>query len=255
MRLSLYRRRAPGAFTLIELMLVMVVIAIMVVIATPSFAKLSKRTKVEQAANSVMGALWEARSLAQRNRITVAVLFGPDRSIPPAPVETAEYRLPEKNAIEIWQMRDRGSEPYAPEYPGGGPPDWYPYRFPMRKLTPIPITLPEGVRVITGRMGDNSGWYIYAADGSDEFKKSAVGVWKRHAAVFVRSGAMSWYSHRQVLIYEEASGDHLMITIGNNYNGTQRPRIDRNRIRKVAGNKLADPRLLHQEINAWGGDR
>ncbi|HYF51760.1 MAG TPA: prepilin-type N-terminal cleavage/methylation domain-containing protein [Planctomycetota bacterium] len=256
------RSRRPRAFTLIELMMVMVVLVLLVIIGAPSLSRLTKSTKVEQAAHAVMGALWEARSLAQRNRVTTAVLFGVDRTIAPAPLETADYYLPEKNQIEIWQVKANGWRPYAPEYPAGAP-DWYPYRFPMRNLTRVPISVPDGVRVIACRAGSywnsstDNGWFVYGGDGWDAFKKNPMGVWKRHVCAYNRSGTITPESgdYRTVLVYEESSGDHLMITIGNSYNGTQRPRIDRNRINKVAGKKLTDPRLLHQEIMAWGGDR
>jgi prepilin-type N-terminal cleavage/methylation domain-containing protein len=250
----------PG-FTLIELLMVLLIVTLVTIMAVPSLSRMTKGTKVEQAAQAVMGAMWEARSLAQRNRVSVAVLFGADRKVSPAPLETATEYLPERNQIEIWQVRDNGnSTPYAPEYPAG-PPDWYPYRFPVRNLSHIPITVPDGIKVIAGRIGSywnsgtDNGYQMFLTDNYDAYKKNPIGAWRMHEAVFVRSGAMSWNSYLSVLVLEESSGDHLIITIGNNYNGTQRPRIDRNRINKVAGKKITDPRQLAPAIAAWGGDR
>jgi prepilin-type N-terminal cleavage/methylation domain-containing protein len=247
-------------FTMIELLMVLVIVTVLMVMAVPSLSRMTKSSKVEQAAHTVMGAMWEARSLAQRNRVCVAVLFGADRKLSPAPLETATEYLPEQNQIEIWQVRDLGDgKPYSPEY--ASIPDWYPFRFPMRNLTHTPITLPDGIKVIGVRAGSywnsstDNGYRCWLADNYDAFKKNPIGIWRRHEAVFVRSGALSWNSYLTVLVIEESSGDHVLITIGNNYNGTQRPRIDHSRINMVASKKITDPRDLYKAIIGWGGDR
>src|SRR5207248_7977359 len=136
-------------FTMVELLLVLFIITLMLGVAVPAFAKLSKTTRVEQAARIVLTALYRARSEAQRYRQAVAVYYGDDQTqLNPQPVAGV---LPPKERVEIWTARTSGygwagegilggfSQPYAPDITSYFPPQSYPYRFPDRLLTPVPF--------------------------------------------------------------------------------------------------------------------
>ena len=89
-----------GAFTIIELLLVLFVITLMMLVAVPNFSKFVKTSKVQQAAMIVDTALFQARSQAQNNRIAVSVFFGADVS--PLGLQMSPTVMPPPGSIEIW---------------------------------------------------------------------------------------------------------------------------------------------------------
>lgn len=69
------RNAVQSAFTLVEMLMVMIVISILIIIALPAFEKIAKGSGVELAASNIAGKLKQARSYAITNRECVAVLF------------------------------------------------------------------------------------------------------------------------------------------------------------------------------------
>jgi type IV fimbrial biogenesis protein FimT len=61
-RAGAYRR--GGGFTLVELMVVLVIVAVLLIIALPSFSVLTLRTKLKSYANEVVSSVYLARSEA-----------------------------------------------------------------------------------------------------------------------------------------------------------------------------------------------
>ena len=59
-----------GGFTLVELMIVLVIVAVLLVLALPSFSTLTQRTKLKSYANEVVASVYLARSEAiKRNAV------------------------------------------------------------------------------------------------------------------------------------------------------------------------------------------
>ena len=67
--------RAPGGFTLIEMALVLVIVAVMLLVAVAAFSDYNERTSARRAAQVFAGDLTLARSMAVRGRETVTVKF------------------------------------------------------------------------------------------------------------------------------------------------------------------------------------
>ena len=61
------RNHQEQGFTLLELMIVMTIVGILGAMATPSFLAMNNRAKVNDAVNTVKGALQEAQRQAMRN--------------------------------------------------------------------------------------------------------------------------------------------------------------------------------------------
>lgn len=72
--------RAQQGFTLIELMIVLMLIAIMAAIGVPGFQTMFQNSRLVSATNNLLGALQYARSEAvtQRTAVTVSPLNGAD---------------------------------------------------------------------------------------------------------------------------------------------------------------------------------
>jgi type IV fimbrial biogenesis protein FimT len=66
------RRRIPG-FTLIEMMIVLVIVAVLLMIALPSFNVLSLRTKLKSHANDMVASVYLARSEAIKRNATMTM--------------------------------------------------------------------------------------------------------------------------------------------------------------------------------------
>src|SRR5690242_2212198 len=89
-------------FTMVELIIVLVVMALLTSLAVPSLAQFTKTTKVDQAVHSISTALYHARNEAQRYRRLVAVFVGDDVSkLNPQPQPGI---LPPKGRVELWTV-------------------------------------------------------------------------------------------------------------------------------------------------------
>src|SRR5690348_10993937 len=71
---------ARRGFSMVELILVIVILMILAAVAAPSLSRMMKGSRVQQAAKTVVAALYEARAQAQRYRTVVAVFYGDDPS-------------------------------------------------------------------------------------------------------------------------------------------------------------------------------
>jgi prepilin-type N-terminal cleavage/methylation domain-containing protein len=155
------------AFSLPELLVVLVVIMLLSSVAVPQLAKFMRTSNVAQATREVVSVLWRASGEAQRMRKRVAVVYGeePSRFVKPDIVRLlggvwSPVSLPLQGKIEMWTVRPSdggmnkmgaGRAPYAPEYGGSEiVPLWYPYRYQIQPLIAQPITLPTGIRVVAG---------------------------------------------------------------------------------------------------------
>ncbi|HYF51220.1 MAG TPA: prepilin-type N-terminal cleavage/methylation domain-containing protein [Planctomycetota bacterium] len=251
------QQRFARAFTLVELLVVLVVMGLLLVMAVPVFSRLNRASSLQQATTIVISAMWEARSMAQRDRVLVGVLFGCDRTIAPAPVEGPQFRLPARGQIEIWEMRtvsSNGLTPHCPETNNAHVPDWYPCRFPIRKLTTHPYVLPEGIRVVAGNASSwwDNGWkYGFK---HDTYKKDPVGVWRRQVIPYTRHGSHCGF-YGNVVIFDEYTGNCVVITGGNWWTGTQRPKVLCRSLDQINGQPLINKFDLGRLLDSWGGDR
>jgi type II secretory pathway pseudopilin PulG len=147
--------RLERAFTMVELLVVLFIMMLLTVVASTSLSRLMKTSRVEQAAQIVMTALWQTSGEAQRQKVHVSLFYGDDPSkISPQPVffhcanvgkmngnnfswapTTTPASLPPPGQMEMWVVLDGGEAlgsgrgPYAP----GIPMDdynygWYPFR-------------------------------------------------------------------------------------------------------------------------------
>jgi len=249
-----YGSRSRGGFTMVELVLVLFLIVLLTAMAVPSFAALTKTSKLDQTTKAVFSALKQARTAALNMRRVVAVMYGDDFSnITPQPVSGA---LPGKGEIELWTMLDGGHHeiPYQPDIiPGPSyPADWYPYRFPDVPVTPSAITFPDGVRVISGEFDTNALNFNFGA----KYKKDSRGEIIRHQTVFAHDGGKpAWHSSAcsTVLIFEQTTGAHCVILTGADWNAYLRPRIICTAIKQIGGVNLSNSRLINQKIDQYPG--
>jgi prepilin-type N-terminal cleavage/methylation domain-containing protein len=260
------QRTAPKGFTLLELIVVTLVILLMIGVAAPMFSKLVKTSRVQQTVNTVMTSLWHARSEAMRYRSNVAVLYGPDRfKCNPPPLDIPTRQLPAKGKIEIWTVKAGDSDSLGAGWgcysPGFNPtPDWYPFSFPERDLTPQDFTYPDGVRIVCGRVAT---WWNSSTDNgtlfeNKAFKKDSIGQWKRYTSVYSRTGGHVSYdlsnAYDHVMVFDEASGDYALVKVGE-WKASTRPRIITAKLKKVCGKTLQTYRDIPVAIDAWAGDR
>jgi len=144
------------AFTLIELLAVMGVIAILGVVITTSAQRISKDAKVAGATNKVLAALGEARAIAIRDRATVLVGFTVRRPTYRATSnspETIDYSKPQQTEIVIAKATGRVGFPGAATtgswtvvYPAAAIDDLL-----LEEFQPVagmaPMILPAGIKV------------------------------------------------------------------------------------------------------------
>jgi len=259
-------------FTLVELILVVVILAILATLGVPSLARFMKSSRVDQGAKTVVAALYEARAQAQRYHLTVGVFYGDDPSrhganwVPPL-----SSTLPGMNRIEIWSVNlvgsaafnsvysERGyvwredmftssmSTPKNPAGPSMAWVSWFPYYDKNRLLSEGAFTIADGVRVLSGDFNSTTGNFEHGA-----FVKSPVGEIKRHNNVYTRNGSVptygNMYCYRYVLVYDIASGDHLVIEVGD-WKASCRPRILPQKIKTIAGTVVKDYREIDKLLN------
>ena len=144
------------AFTLIELLAVMGIIAILGVVITTSAQRISKDAKVAGATNKVLAALGEARAIAIRDRATVLVGFTVRRPTYRATLnspETIDYSKPQQTEIVIAKATGRVGFPgvattgaWTVVYPAAAIDDLL-----LEEFQPVagmaPMILPAGIKV------------------------------------------------------------------------------------------------------------
>jgi type II secretory pathway pseudopilin PulG len=255
------RRRQPfEGFTLIELVLVMFIVMLLSVMAVPSFSMFAKTSKLDQTIKVVLSALKQARVTAINERRVTAVLYGDDfAGINPKPLSGV---LPEKGRIEVWTMLDCGSfgKPYMPDLTMAtiwvSP--WYPYRFKDVPITPEAMTVPDGVRVVTGSFDTTKSDFNYGGPGWTCYKKDPIGEILRHESIFDQTGCKPLHAgyggFECVLVFEVSTGNHAVIqTCGSWYSGYVRPRIISTKIKSIGGVPLANARDLGKRIDSFPG--
>jgi prepilin-type N-terminal cleavage/methylation domain-containing protein len=241
---------ARRGFTLIELLLVLLIISLLVAVGVPVLSRLVKTSKVQQAIAAVKTALWQARTGAQAHQTVAAVFYGDDTSgLRTQPLDGV---LPEKGKMEVWTVFTANVHVSEPRnvIGAGTAPSWYPYHLKDKCLTPQAISLPEGVRVL-------SGWYNSAVAGEREFNfnwtrtnpvikntgvHAAIGEIKRHCTPFWRSGNGVWqFEAPYLLIFEESTGEHVIVLASDQYGSmkTSRPRIVTRHLTHFCGARLA----------------
>jgi len=144
------------AFTLVELLAVMGIIAILGVVITTSAQRISKDAKLAGATNQVLAALGEARAIAIRDRATVLVAFTVHRKTyretPNAP-EQVDYSVPQRTEIVIAKATGRVGYPgvasggsWTVVYPAGAINDLMLEEF-IPDAGVQPRLLPAGIKV------------------------------------------------------------------------------------------------------------
>ena len=144
------------AFTLMELLAVMGIIAILGVVITTSAQRISKDAKLAGATNKVLAALGEARAIAIRDRATVLVGFTvrrPTYRVTSNSPETIDYSKPQQTEIVIAKATGRVGFPgvattgsWTVVYPAAAINDLLLEEFqPVAGLSPM--LLPAGIKV------------------------------------------------------------------------------------------------------------
>ncbi len=273
------RKQNARAFTLLELLLVLFILALLMAVGAPLLSTLLKCSRVQSAANAALSSLYNARLLALRHRSTVAVYFGDDLSgLNPKPLPGV---LPPYGQIETWRVKTQApatqwsafgdwnstqddmvssadyGRPYDPDDPAGAPPDWYPFYFKDLPLSPHPLSFPEGTRIVSGIYSTNTSGSIRRFFHAD-YRKSALGELKRHYALFNRNGnaastSSGWGNHLGVLVFDSVTGEHLVLQLGRWYSSA-RPRILLTRLTHLGSTPLAEFRALGNLVDGFPGD-
>jgi len=74
-----YRRRGTGGFTLVEMTVVLLIVAVVLAIAFPNLSRLFRRPSADDALHRLAGALGEARAEAIATRRSVRFTLADDR--------------------------------------------------------------------------------------------------------------------------------------------------------------------------------
>jgi prepilin-type N-terminal cleavage/methylation domain-containing protein len=234
--------KKPRGFTLIELLIVILVMILLTTVGVPAFSRMLRTSRVQQAAQTVLTALWHARSEAMRYRQVVAVFYGDKKENIPAACWASPLTdvLPLPGQINVWTVKQAADDTMGLSLTGiqevkphmsevglddGNAHPWYPFRFRERLLNTQPFTFPEGVRVISCVCKQNA---FYQRDN----KQDAIGEIKRHNSVYTRRGGAvhnnnaggATYAYNYALVLDEATGEHAVIQTGAWNSGT-RPRL------------------------------
>jgi len=285
MRSAKIKHKWSGGFTLVELIIVLMIMAMLTVMILPTLSRITRGSKVQLAAEAVVSACYRARALAQKYRSTVAVFYGDDPGAhPPARwVPPLSTTLPKYGQMEIWSVRtaeswntaysDRGygwcedgmtatlATPYDPATgsPGwGNGADWFPYYAKDQLLTPQPITFPEGVRIMAGKIEVHD-WsladpYFKKLDfgPSWSYVNNPIGEIKRHNSVYTKNGSCPTYDqyhcYLTVLVWDTTTGEHLIVEVGE-HKSSSRPRILTKKLTHVNGTALTDYRQINTLLN------
>jgi prepilin-type N-terminal cleavage/methylation domain-containing protein len=257
---SFMRPPRHAGFTLIELIIVMAIIVMISVVAAPSLSSLLKSSKVQEAANIIMAALYRTRGEAVRTRAPVGLFFGDSAARHPAArwVAPLSTTLPPEGMLEIWSVVNDTTTNTSPMYrnsaaswtedgfsagmctpknPSGGSMayvGWFPW-YVKTRIRANPIALPNDIRIIAGnywqeypvgttvRVFKNYNW----ANGN--FIQDRIGEIKRHHIVFNSNGSIPCHNgdnhtFRHVLIFDQAQNNYIVVEAGE-YLSMARPRV------------------------------
>jgi prepilin-type N-terminal cleavage/methylation domain-containing protein len=246
------------AFSLIELLVTLSIGLLLMTMAVPAFSKLARKSRVQQAAETVVSAVNMATQLSvQLNRPeAVVVYFGDDRS--KMATQPTPGVLPKYGNIEIWTAKAYGSGP--PQInPGWNNPPWVPFHTPLEPLTTQSFTFPDGIRIITGWVSQVDSafvpWahtpvYKYTLNFSDFNKTDPRGEIKRHYIGLVNGagyvqGNSQEYSYSDVLIFDVLTGEHLLVrATGSRFGDTT------NVLYEYKARIMTDP-ATHENIQLW----
>jgi prepilin-type N-terminal cleavage/methylation domain-containing protein len=235
--------RARRGFTLIELLVVILIMALVMAVSTPIFSQLFKFSKLDQAAQTMLSAVRQARTTSLGMCRGISMFMGEDPSNIDFSDLTASDRtligqlVPRKGKIELWTVWQRST------YSGGRP--WgCAYRYPDRFLGEY--NLPEGIRVMgvdydetlpAANPNKNSLYYRalnFAWDGNTPFHP---GDWEvqRRQIIYDDTGRLVFGSGlssgegppKCILVYDEQSGENLLIDLN------KRPQITLRNAAKV----------------------
>lgn len=252
-------------FSLIELLVVLFIMSLMTAVAVPLFSKFTETSRVQQAAVAVDSALFQARSQAQNLRTHVAVFYGDDLNamgITP----TTPNPLPTRGNVEVWGVLGTSGQTFAgynqtsPWNLPGGPSDWFPFLYQTKLLLRSPITVPLNIRVISGYFQRYAiGGGKYACDFSfPTYRRDGQGEIKRHQTVYSQIGGTvrndNRYAYNYVLIFDEGSGDHVVMEVGRSQTAT-RPRLLPYRLTQIGGTPITDPRNIKKMIENYPGNQ
>jgi prepilin-type N-terminal cleavage/methylation domain-containing protein len=234
-------------FSLLEILVVMFILCLIFGVGIVSFAKLVKTSKIQQAVEAVMTALWNTRAEAQTHRAVACLFYGDDASgLKTAPLPGV---LPAFGRMEIWTVGTTQAQRPQNIFAASSPPPWYPYHYKQKCLSPQPLTLPPGIRAQAGRYTRTPAARTFAfPDVLNTGPHAAIGELRRHNTPFWRTGGGIWaWENTDVIVWEPATGEHAVIHACETYGGARnsRPRIETRALTHIGTTKL----VSHQEIN------
>ncbi len=248
-------------FTLIELLVVLFVMSLLMTVSVPLFSRFADTSKVQQAAQAVDAAMFQARSQAQNLRTHTAVFYGDD--LKTLGLQNTPNPVPPPGAIEVWGVlgSSSGFAGYNATLPWsnpGGSDGWYPFIFTTKMLLKSQITVPSGVRIISGyfqRYASGPGFSCVFS--FPNYRRDQVGEIKRHQTVYAQTGGTARndnnYAYNHVLIFDQASGEHLIVEVGRAQSAT-RPRILPYQLTHIGGTKITNFKDINNLINSYPGN-
>ena len=249
-------------FTLIELLVVLFVMSLLTTVSVPLFAKFTQTSKVQQAAEAVDSALFQARSQAQNLRTHVAAIYGDD--LKSLGLQDTPNIVPPPCTIEVWGVLGGSSgfggynqtQPWS--MPGGPNDNWYPFHYTTKMLLKSPITVPAGVRIIAGYFQRYaSGATFNCVYSFPNYRRDPHGEVKRHETVFAQTGGTArndnCYAYNYILIFDQATGEHLVVEVGRSQSAT-RPRILPYQLTHIGGTKITNFKDINNLINSYPGN-
>ena len=249
----IHRPNMPRGFTLIEILIVMFIMSLVFGVGVVSFSRLAKTSRMQQAVEAVMTALWNTRSQAQTYRTVACLYYGDD--IAGLKTKPLPGVLPRWGEMEIWTVGTTGSQRPANVMASGSPPAWYPYHFKEKCLTPQPLTLPENIRVQAGRYTRTYSTRTFDfPDMVNTGAQAAIGELRRHNTPFWRTGNGMWaWDNPDVLIWDPTTGEHVVIHACETYGWSRnsRPRIETRALTHFKTTKLTSYRDLNKMIDNY----
>ena len=260
-RTALIEPRRLKGFSLIELLVVLFVMSLLTTVSVPLFAKFTQTSKVQQAAEAVDSAMFQARSQAQNLRTHTAVFYGDD--LKSLGLQKTPNPVPPPGTIEVWGVLG-GSTGFAgynatlPWSNPGGSDGWYPFIFTTKMLLKSPITVAPGVRVISGYFQRYaSGASFNCVFSFPNYRRDQTGEIKRHQTVYAQTGGIARndnnYSYNFVLIFDQATGEHMVVEVGRAQSAT-RPRILPYQLTHIGGTKITNFKDINNLINSYPGN-